>query len=305
MSRPATAGPDQPGAVEDRRVEAHRVGQQLRADHLRDERLPDRRVDRRRPRPAPPASTKTCHSATPPVATRSAEHQREDAHQRLGDDEQPALVVAVGEHAAVHAQQQGGAELQRGDQAERDAAVVGELQHQPVLADALHPGAGQADQVGRGEEPVVAHPQRAERARARVRGAASVSARAGHPPASLSMIAAASRSTARSSAVSSCSRPVSQASRARASASSSSSAAGGQADDDLPAVGRVRRAGDQAHALERDDDAGHRRRLDPLVRGELAGAHRPVPLERGQRGQVGERDRRCRPAGCAAAGRTA
>ena len=143
-------GADQPGAVEDRGVEADRVGQQLRADHLRDEGLPHRGVDGGdRAQPAGQQRTRAT-AATPSVATRMPEHQREHAHQRLGDQQHPALVVAVGQHPAVHAQQQRRAELQGGDQAERDAAVVGELQHQPVLADPLHPGAGVADQVGRG-----------------------------------------------------------------------------------------------------------------------------------------------------------
>src|SRR3712207_7515567 len=56
-------------------------------------------------------------------------------------------------------------ELQRGDQAEGDAAVVGELEHQPVLADALDPGPGEAEQVGRGVTAEVPHPQGAEQDR--------------------------------------------------------------------------------------------------------------------------------------------
>ena len=100
---------------------------------------------------------------------------------------------------------------------------------------------------------------------------ALVSGRPGHPLASLSMMAAASRSTPRSSADSSWSRPLSHASRARASADEELLGRGGQADDHLPPVGRVRGTGHQAHALERDDDAGHRRGLDPLVPGELPG----------------------------------
>src|SRR6185312_16804006 len=60
----------------------------------------------------------------------------------------------------------------------------------------------------------------------------------------------------------------------------------GHGQDDLPAVGGVRLAPDQAALLEHRDHPGHRRRLDLLVVGELAGSHRFVALERGERREL-------------------
>ena len=45
----------------------------------------------------------------------------------------------------------------------RAAGAAGELEDQPVLGDALHPGAGVGDDTAGGEQPVVADPQGAER----------------------------------------------------------------------------------------------------------------------------------------------
>ncbi len=59
-------------------------------------------------------------------------------------DEQTALVVPVGELAPVERQQQDRRELQAGHEAERGGRVVGELEHQPVLGDELHPDADAA-----------------------------------------------------------------------------------------------------------------------------------------------------------------
>ena len=92
-----------------------------------------------------------------------AEHQRGAGHHRLGDLEQPALGEAVGDHAGVRREQQHGQELEAGGDAERRAAAAGELEHQPVLGDALHPGAGVADDAAGGVLAVVGVVQRLER----------------------------------------------------------------------------------------------------------------------------------------------
>ena len=51
------------------------------------------------------------------------EADRGDRHQRLGGDQQPPLREAVGEQAAPGAEEQHRQELQRGGQADGDAAV--------------------------------------------------------------------------------------------------------------------------------------------------------------------------------------
>jgi len=77
-------------------------------------------------------------------------------------------VVLVGSAAVgiayirVRREQQHGQELEAGGDAERRAAAAGELEDQPVLGDALHPGAGVRDDAARGVEPVVAVAEGAE-----------------------------------------------------------------------------------------------------------------------------------------------
>jgi hypothetical protein len=65
------------------------------------------------------------------------QHEGEHGHRGLRAEQQPALVVAVGQHPAVEAEQQHRQELQAGGDAERDARAAGQVEHQPVLGDPL------------------------------------------------------------------------------------------------------------------------------------------------------------------------
>ena len=66
-------------------------------------------------------------------------------------------------------------------------------------------------------------------------------------------------------------------------------------DDDLAAVGGVRLTAHQPAFLEAGEHLRHRRRLDALTRGELAGAHGPVLAQRPDRGDLREGDRHVHP----------
>ena len=55
-------------------------------------------------------------------------------------------------------------ELQRGGDADGDAGAAGQLEHQPVLGDPLHPGADVGDEGSGDVDPVVAAPERGEHA---------------------------------------------------------------------------------------------------------------------------------------------
>ena len=255
---------DHAAEVERRAVEADRVGQVVRADHLHDEGLPGRVVERGA-QTEQGREDEDVPDRDDAGEVEHAERDRDQAHERLGEDQQLALGVAVGEHPAPRAEEQHRQELQPGGDAERDAVVVGELDDQPVLGDALHPGADVRDHAPGVVDAVVAVAQRAERR--------------AHRRVSRSITGAAARRTSRSSWVSSASRRASQASRRRRSSLSSACALGGQRDQVLAAVRLVGGAQDQPTLLEAGEDPGHRRRLHLLVLGELARGQRAVPVE--------------------------
>ena len=207
-----------------------------------------------------------------------AESEREHAHRRPG--RRPASGACRSGPRAPRPtgpKRSTGQELQRGDDAERDPAVAGQVEDQPVLRDPLRPGAGQADDLATGEQPVVADVQRAE-------GGA-------HAAASRSSTAAARVRTSRSAGSSSRSCRASQASRRRRSSSRIADPSGVDPQQHLPAVGRVRVAAGQPGGLQGRDQPGHRRRLHPLVRGQLAGGQRAVPVERREGGELAEAER--------------
>ena len=83
------------------------------------------------------------------VNTHDAEGERLDHGQRLGGQEQLALVVAVGHGAAAGAEQQHGPELEGGEHADGHTRVVGELEHQQGLGDQREPGAALGDELAR------------------------------------------------------------------------------------------------------------------------------------------------------------
>ena len=167
MSSAGQGRADEPGAVEGRRVEADRVGQVRAPTISTTNDCRDRRVERARPRRAARRAGRRARARR--------RRWRRAGRARAASTPISAWVTSSSVRLSYRSastppymqQQQGGAELQRGDEAERDAGVVGELQDQPVLADPLHPGAGERDQVGRGVQPVVADAQRAEHARPR------------------------------------------------------------------------------------------------------------------------------------------
>jgi hypothetical protein len=111
---PATAGPTDARDVDEHRVEADGVAQVLGADQLEHERLA-RGFSNALLRPSSAASTPISHRRTDPVTVSSPSDQRLHAHRALQRDHQPALVDAVGDHAAVGAEQQDRQRLQRDD----------------------------------------------------------------------------------------------------------------------------------------------------------------------------------------------
>ena len=71
-----------------------------------------------------------------------AQHQRQHAHRRLRRHQQLALIEVVGRRSRPGQQQHLRPELQRHDDADGRRVVMRQLrEHEPVLRDALHPGA--------------------------------------------------------------------------------------------------------------------------------------------------------------------
>ena len=105
-------------------------------------------------KPSATASRKTIQSRMR-ACRRDGEDRREQAGERLGDEQHPPLVQPVGEHAAQRAEQEHRPEPGRGGQAELGAAV-GEVKHEEGLRNRLHPGPGHRDQLAEEEQPVVA-----------------------------------------------------------------------------------------------------------------------------------------------------
>ena len=100
------------------------------------------------------SAAKTIQASATPVAARAKRSERRDGHPGLADDQQLALVEAVGERAAEGAEEEDAAELQGGRDADGDAGA-GEAEDQPELGDDLHPVAGQRDDLPAEVEAVV------------------------------------------------------------------------------------------------------------------------------------------------------
>jgi hypothetical protein len=132
--------PGNPGQVEHRAVQGDGVRHLVPAHHLHREGLTGRVVDDCRQ-----AQGESEHVDLPDPDRagqgEDAEYERERAHYGLGHHEDLALGITIGDDATPEGEQQQRQELQAGSDAERGTAVVGELQHQPVLGDALHPAA--------------------------------------------------------------------------------------------------------------------------------------------------------------------
>ena len=81
-----------------------------------------------------------------PVMARMPSAAAHSASQRLGELQDQALVEPVGDQAAVGRQQQHRQELQAGGDAHGEPRAAGQLEHEPVLRDPLHPGADVGDE---------------------------------------------------------------------------------------------------------------------------------------------------------------
>jgi len=96
------------------------------------------------------------------AADEDGQHERLHHHGGLGREEDPPLAQAVAQRAAHRREQQDRRELQRAHEPELKRRA-GQLEHEPRLADALHPGADQRDELPAPEQPEVAMPEGAER----------------------------------------------------------------------------------------------------------------------------------------------
>ena len=188
---------DQTGTVEHGAVEPDGVGDVIGADHLDHERLTGGIVEDGH------APEQEGEDVDHPQLGDAGQHDQEEGdgeHGRraLCPDERAALVESVGNHAAPHAEEQHGKELQGHHQAQGGACCCpsGEVQDEPALRGRLHPCAAQGDELGEEEQPVVPHVERVERALSR-----QANTRHGLSPSnSFSRMLAARASTARSSA---------------------------------------------------------------------------------------------------------
>ena len=154
MSRPATAGPTMPPSwkIVALRLTALRINVVPTSSPTK---LCRAGLSTTTTRPNASAMSSTRTTVRCPVSESVASVVARTQREGLGGQEQGAARVAVGDHAAVQAEQQGRRELQGEGDADRGRAV-GELQDEPVLRDPLHPGPGVAKDLRGGEEAVVA-----------------------------------------------------------------------------------------------------------------------------------------------------
>ncbi|GAB2663153.1 hypothetical protein GCM10027169_27000 [Gordonia jinhuaensis] len=92
--------------------------------------------------------------------TAGVEHTEDQcAHRqrRLGADEECALVEPIGQTTGRDRQHRGGPELQGHHDAHGQTVGTREMQNQPVLGDALHPGADQRHDLATGPIAIIAH----------------------------------------------------------------------------------------------------------------------------------------------------
>ena len=164
ISNPAAAGTEHARAVEHHRVERDRVGEIVVAHHLDHERLAAGHVERT---DGAVECGQQNHVPDADGAGPGQRREREGAqHQQdLSRDNQAAAIDAVNHYAGEQTDQQDRRELRERDDAEHRRRVR-QLQHQPRLRGALHPGAGERGQLAEEIETVVAMAQRAKRAAA-------------------------------------------------------------------------------------------------------------------------------------------
>ena len=99
-----------------------------------------------------------------PTDVQQTQHQRAYRTRPLREDQDPTLVVPIGQHPTPHRQEQRRAELQGHDDAHRQRVAVRERQYQPVLGDALHPRADQRNDLSGSPKAVVAVVERGKHA---------------------------------------------------------------------------------------------------------------------------------------------
>ena len=169
IARPASGRPDDPGAVEHRRVERDGVADVLAPDELDRERLADRHVDG-----VGDPEQEGQHQDHPDLDDAGddehGEDRGEDHHRDLGRDQDPALGQGVRGDAGEQAEDHDRDELGGRDDAEPDR-IVGQLEDEPRLGDLLHPGPDQRDRLAGEEQPVVAMAGRRSSPRSRRGGA--------------------------------------------------------------------------------------------------------------------------------------
>src|SRR5215469_12801510 len=83
------------------------------------------------------------------------ERQRLGHGESLSQEEDSSLGPEVGKHAAKEGEEQNRETLERTDEADLEGAVR-ELQYQPDLPYALHPGAEDGNQLPQPVEPIIA-----------------------------------------------------------------------------------------------------------------------------------------------------
>lgn len=152
---------DGTGNVDQHRIEADGVAQVRGADDLKDEGLSRGILE------ATDQAEQECERVDLPKFhgmrhREDAEAEGKDPHRRLQDDHEFALVDAVGDDAPVGSEDQDGKCLQRGDDAQGNARS-GQLEHEPGLGNALHPGADERNRLTAEIKSVVRIAQRCER----------------------------------------------------------------------------------------------------------------------------------------------
>ncbi len=143
-----------PRRVHQDAVEADRVDDPVGADDLDHERLPGGIVDREHE--AAESDHREHHPRLDGAEGGQGEEQhRGDRHSGLGDDQELALVEAVGERAAEGTEEEDPRELQGGGEADGEAGAR-QSEDEPELGDDLHPVAGQGDDLPAEVEAVIA-----------------------------------------------------------------------------------------------------------------------------------------------------
>ena len=141
------------GTVEHRRVEGDSARQVVPADQVGHERLAGGHVQRR-----DQAVERGEHRHMPVLHVPRPRQRGEGEglqHQRgLGGQDEPPLAHPIGDGAGQEREEQHRAELKRAEQPELERRI-GQLEHEPRLADALHPGPDERHDLAGKEQAVV------------------------------------------------------------------------------------------------------------------------------------------------------